>query len=183
MNSSDIATLTDAVQAQLLDEQRNIFALEAALAAAKTKYSNTLFTLVDEAARGELSVKGPAHPELSPSALRPLPDKFRPRHRAVAATKKPAKKRARQLEIPGANGASTTYTRAKPGRKPSQDSSAAKVLRAMGQAKADGKTDYKTEELVALTGLDTKKVQSAIGALRHQEKISAIERGLYRITG
>lgn len=182
MNSSDIATLTDAVQAQLLDEQRNIFALEAALAAAKTKYSNTLFMLVDEAARGEL--RGAVPRATGPTSIG-TNDPSHPLRRASAAAKKPAKKRARQLEIPGANGASTTYsdTRAKPGRKPSQDSAAAKVLRAMGQAKADGKTDYKTEELVALTGLDTKRVQSAIGALRHQEKISAVARGLYRITG
>ena len=177
MNSSDIATLTDAVQAQLLDEQRNIFALEAALAAAKTKYSNTLFMLVDEAARGEL--RGAVPRATGPTSIG-TNDPNHTLRRASAAAKKAAKKSAKQLEIPGANAAKPS---AKPGRKPSQDSAAAKVLRAMGQAKADGKTDYKTEELVALTGLDTKRVQSAIGALRHQEKISAVARGLYRITG
>lgn len=133
------------------DKLRNVLALEDALARANEELENLW------AEGGDKS-----QPQL------PLRD-FKARERAASSAPKP-KKSAKRARKPKADGA------VKLGRKPSPDSAASKVL-----ASFKGGTNYTAANIVENTGLELKQVQSAIGQLRHNEKIATVERGLYTL--
>lgn len=169
----DVAELTNEVADRLMEEAANIVTLERAVEAAKLKYRNTVFMLVDEATRGELSVSREFPPE-------PSKENGATKLAAAALGKTKVKKPRKAAKHMNGNGQGPVLNQpaegARPGRKPSPDSAASRVLSEMQKG-----VPSTADDLVKRTGLTLKKVQSAIGQLRHQEKLATLSRGVYRL--